>query len=51
MRVLWADATGEMELSGTNLELLRLVEELSWVEGVVVSIQVVILRRIAKRYR
>jgi hypothetical protein len=28
MRVLWADATGEMELSGTNLELLRLVEEL-----------------------
>jgi hypothetical protein len=28
MRVLWADVTGEMELSGTNLELLRLVEEL-----------------------
>jgi hypothetical protein len=28
MRVLWADVTGEIELSGTILELLRLVEEL-----------------------
>lgn len=28
MRVLWADTTGELELSGTTLELLRLVEEL-----------------------
>ena len=28
MRALWADATGEIELSGTNLELLGLLEVL-----------------------
>jgi hypothetical protein len=33
MRVLWADVTGEMELSGTSPELLRLAGELRLGQG------------------